>query len=230
MSAQDEQNNQEPQQELNIIDVCSEILLALLDNKQPDDVKALLAQKAISAEDADNLINITIGCFQEVSPVVEQRIPLEQAIGNLVKQGMDARLAQNMSQMILSILGERAIEKSGVDMDEAPVINEEQMNILMRLSMAVMADLQKGVPVENIAQAIDNISDIDKLPDVKGRSVEFVDNVRLAHAAASRCKAGMQLPQVIKDLGLDKKQPYVSVLALFFLKLTNSQQNKPAQN
>lgn len=221
---------EEEQQELNIIDVCRDILQALIAGKMPEDVKAMLAGSGVTGDDADNLINITIGCTQEITPVIEQRVGLDEAVGNLVSQGMDSQLAQNMSQMILSVMGQQAVENSGVDMDAPAVINEEQMTILMRLGMAVCSDLQKGVPVENIAKAIDNISDLEKLPDVKGRSVEFVDNVRLAHAAASRAKGGIPLPQVITDLGLKQKPPYVPVLALFFLKLSNNQPQKPAQN
>lgn len=215
-----------------VVDVCKDILLALLANRQPDEVQAELAGRGISGEDGQNLINATIVSFQEVSPVIEQRIPLSKAISALTEQGMERNLAASMAQMVIAVMGERASnaveEKAGAS--DAPVINEAQMKILMRLSLVVDADLQRGVPTETVAAAIDKISDIDSLPDVKGHSMEFVRNVKLARAAAGRTKAGMQLPQVIRELGLDKQPPYAAVLALFFLKLTNSPAPGPAGN
>lgn len=206
--------------ELDIIDVCKEILLMLLEGKQPDEVQAMLSEKEIDGDDAQNLINITIACTQEVSPVIEQRRSLDEAMQKLVEQGMDAALAANMANMILATMGDRAAESAGVDLDsdEAPVISQEEMTVIMRLAMAVDIDLNKGVDPENIAEAISNISDIEKIKDIKGAELDFVQNVKLARAAAERTRAGLQLPEVIKQLGLNRKPPYVPVLALFFLK------------
>ena len=223
---------QEETPELDIIAICREVLVALLEGKTPEEVQALLAGNGVSAEDAQSLISITVTCAQEISPVIEQRISFEQGVAALVQQGMDQNLARCVGNMIISVMGERAVQNSGVDLNsvEPPVISQEQMKVIMRLALVVDADLRRGAAAETIAQAIDNISDIDTLTDICGKTLEFVENVRLARAAADRTRAGMQLPEVLRELGLDKCAPYAAVLALFFLKLLNAPPPGPDEN
>lgn len=207
-------------QEVDIVAICKDILLALIDGKTPEEVQAILAESGIEGEDAQNLMNVTIICTQEITPVIEQRVSLDDALKNLVGQGLDPNMAKGIADMILEVMGQNAVDNAGVNPDdeEAPVISKEEMTQIMRLAMAVDADQQRGVPDETIVEAVSKISGIDEINDVGGKVDVFVGNVRLARKAMERAKGGLTLPEVIKQLGLDKKEPYVAILALFFLK------------
>ena len=207
-------------EDVDVVAVCKEILEALIAGKTPEDVQAMLAAKGIEEEDAQSLMNVTIICTQEVTPVIEQRVSIDDALNNLVTQGLEPEMAKGISDMILEVMGNNAAEKAGVDLnsDSEPVISQEEMTYLMRLAMAVNTDQVKNVPDSNIVEAIKNI---DGIEDVKyvGDDIEgFVTNVKLAKQAMERTRGGLTLPEVIKQLGIDKKEPYVAVLALFFLK------------
>ena len=206
-------------EEVDIVGICKDILLALIDGKTPEDVQAALAKSGIEGEDAQNLMNVTIICTQEITPVIEQRVSLDDALKNLTAQGLDANMARGIADMILSVMGQNAVENSGVNPEEeTPQVSKEDMTKIMRLAMAVDSDQQRGVPDSNIVEAISKIEGIDDISDVGGKVDVFVSNVRLARKAMERAKGGVSLPEVIKQLGLDKKEPYVAVLALFFLK------------
>ena len=212
--------------EMDIVGTCRDILLALLSDKTPEDVQGKLTQSGVSAEDAQTLINVTIATAQEVSPVIEGKAVQWQAVEALVKQGVEKALAESLVKMVIVSMNAQqggAAEQPAPPAPESPVVSEGAMKILMRLALVVDADLQRGVSVENIARAIDNIPDVSEYPDVAGRAVEFVDNVRLARAACNLTQTGSPLAEVIADLGIDKKQPYVALLAVFLNKLNTSQ-------
>lgn len=218
--------------ELDIVGTCREILLSLLGGKEPAEVLPSLIETGIGEEDAQTLVNVTIACAQEVSPVIEGTAVQWQAVDALVKQGVEKPLAESLVKMVIVVMNEQqngaAAPASGTgstgksEAGAETVVNEEEMKVLMRLGLVVDADLQRGVPVEGIAAAIDNIPDVVDFPEVFGRSTEFVDNVRLARAACNLAQTGSPLAQVIRELGLDKKPPYVSILAVFFQKLTTA--------
>lgn len=215
--------------ELDIVGTCREVLLALLSGKAPEEALLTLTGSGISEEDAQALVNVTIACAQEVSPVIEGGAVMWQAIDALVKQGVEKPLAESLVKMVVAVMNEQqretaaatATKTTGVAPAEI-VVNEEQTKILMRLGLVVDTDLQRGVPVEGIAAAIENIPDIGEYPEVHGKATEFVDNVRLARAACNLAQTGSPLAEVVKDLGLDKKPPYVAILAIFFQKLLPS--------
>lgn len=217
--------------EMDIVGTCREILLALLGDKTPEDVQAMLTGNGVAPDDAQTLINVTIATAQEVGPVLEGKSVQWQAVDALVKQGVEKPLAESLVKMVIVTMNARQGAAAGGDapaapatpeQPSAPVVNEAQMKILMRLALVVDADLQRGVSVEGIAKAIENIPDVADYPDVAGRAVEFVDNVRLARAACNLAQTGSPLQSVIADLGIDRKQPYVALLAVFFSKLTAS--------
>ena len=75
-----ERNSMAEEEDVDIVAVCKDILVALIDGKTPEEVQAVLTQKGISEEDAQNLMNVTIICTQEVTPVIEQRVSMEEAL------------------------------------------------------------------------------------------------------------------------------------------------------
>ncbi len=215
-----ERNSMAEEEDVDIVAVCKDILVALIDGKTPEEVQAVLTQKGISEEDAQNLMNVTIICTQEVTPVIEQRVSMEEALNKLTAQGLEENMAKALSDMILTVMGTNAASNAGIDIDDKsePVISHEEMTHIMRLAMAVHTDQMKNVPDSNIVAAIKNIKGIEDVKHI-GNDIEgFVANVKLAKQAMERTRGGLSLPDVIKQLGLDKKEPYVAVLALFFLK------------
>ncbi len=210
--------------DVDIVAVCKEILEALIAGKKPEEVQEKLTGMGIGDEDAQSLMNVTIICTQEVTPVIEQRASIDDALNNLVTQGLDPAMAKGITDMIIEVMGTNAANKVGVDPDAEPVISPEEMTHIMRLAMAVSTDQQKNVPDSSIVAAIGNIEGIEKVKYV-GENIEgFVANVKLARQAMERTRGGLTLPQVIKQLGIDKKEPYVAVLALFFLKAAVSKE------
>ena len=75
--------------ELDIVGTCREVLLALLSGKAPEEALLTLTGSGISEEDAQALVNVTIACAQEVSPVIEGGAVMWQAIDALVEQDFD---------------------------------------------------------------------------------------------------------------------------------------------
>ena len=212
--------------EVDIVAVCQEILEALIAGKTPEDVQSMLIAKGIGDEDAQSLMNVTIICTQEVTPVIEQRVSIDDALNNLVTQGLDPAMAKGITDMILSVMGNNAVNKVEAEMnpEAEPVISQEEMTHIMRLAMAVNTDQQKNVPDSSIVEAIKSIKGIEDIKYV-GNDIEgFVANVKLARQAMERTRGGMTLPEVVKQLGIDHKEPYVAVLALFFLKAAVSKE------
>ncbi len=214
------------EEDVDIVAVCKDILIALIDGKTPEEVQALLQAKGIGSEDAQSLMNVTIICTQEVTPVIEQRVAIDDALNNLVTQGLDPTMAKGITDMIIEVMGTNAAKNAGVDLNSPgePVISQEEMTHIMRLAMAVHTDQQKNVPDSQIVEAIKNIKGIEEIKFVGGNIEGFVANVKLARQAMERTRAGISLPEVIKQLGIDKKEPYVAVLALFFLKAAVSKE------
>jgi len=228
---------EDEKKDLDIVGTCKDVLLALLSDRAPEEVLQTLTATGIPADDAQTLINVTVACAQEVSPVIEGKAVQWQAVDALVKQGVEKPLAESLVKMVITVMNSQqaggaaaATAGAAAAAGKTAVVNEASVKVLLRLALVVDADLLRGVPVENIAQAIDNIPDVEDYADVAGRAVEFVDNVRLARAACNLAQTGTPLQQVITELGLDKKQPYVPIMAVFFNKLLTSSAPGPLNN
>ncbi|GHV21900.1 hypothetical protein AGMMS49959_11770 [Planctomycetales bacterium] len=201
---------------LDLFAICREILLQLLDGKMPADVDKTLDELGVPAGDREQLINLTVVSAQAVNPVIEQKINKGEAARNLVAQGMGAEMAESMVNLILDVMTERAEAKVGDQ--NLPEIDEKTARILMKLGLITLTDLQNGGDETAMAQALHNLEDIADYRDVYNREAEFIANVKLAASAAQRALA-QPLPEVIKQLGIDQKPPYVGVLALFFMRV-----------
>jgi len=230
MSAQDTPENSPDKDqtppEFDIFEVCRKVLEGLLAGQKPNEVQQALLAMGVPADDAPQLINITVLSAQAASPVIEQRATPAEAVKNLVSQGMENRMATAMVNMIINVMTERATAK--VDAQRAAnsdrpaeTISEDTMKLLMRLAHAIAVDIQNGGETATMAEAIRNIEGIGDYQEIAGREEEFVEDVRLALQAAERAQA-IPLPQAIEQLGLRQRPAYAAVLALFFMRLHNS--------
>jgi hypothetical protein len=105
---------------LNIIALCREILIHLLDGKTPEAVAEILTERGIAEDDRAQLINITVICAQTASPVVEGTLAVADAVKNLTAQGMEAPLAEAMIKMVTDVTAERAAVETAAPNKTAP--------------------------------------------------------------------------------------------------------------
>lgn len=218
--------NGNPDDGLDIYEICRKILEMLLAGKKPEEVQAELLGMGVPEDDAPQLINITVISAQAASPVLEQRSTPVAAVKSLVEQGMEERMATAMVSMILKVMGERAQNEVGARAEDAPALSEETMKVIVALAKAVAVDLQNGTAPETMAESIRNIDGIGQYPEIAGRELDFIEDVRLARLAAERARA-VPLPQVLDELGLKQRPPHAAALAIVFMRLYAENQINP---
>ena len=202
-----------------IIPLCKQILQELLSGKTPEEVQADLAMQGVSADDAENLINVSVASAQAASPILEEGGDPAQAVEALTQQGMDDTLATPMVQMLVSLIdgnSEQAPADTPAAAEEA--VDEEHLKSVIRLGIAVDSDLSQGVEKENIVAAISNISDIGQYPEIAANVAEFIENVRLARNACNKSLENNDLQKTMSEMGLHRRPAYVAMLTVFFNK------------
>lgn len=205
---------------MDVFALCEEVLNCLLNGQTPDVVQKMLAEREVPESDIAHLVNLTIVAAQAASPVIEQRESITNAVQNLVAQGVDEKTAAAMINMVIHVMSARAEAQVKANNAENPSaeIDENTMKVLMRLASAIAVDFQNGGNVEAMIAALRNIEGINDIKEVYDCETEFINNVKLACSAAERAQA-IPLPEVLTQLGIDQLPPYVSVLALFFMRL-----------